>query len=376
VSDTRLRVAADLTSLLTPRTGVGVFAAEMVEGLAARPDLALTGFAVSWRGRDRLAQVVPAGVATVRRPLPARPVRELWKRGDFPRIDGWIGHHDVVWSPNFVVPPTSAASIVSVHDLTPVHFPQMANGATLVYPDLIRRAIRRGAWIHTDSAFVRGEVLANFDAPPERVVTIHLGVRPIGPGDPARGHALAGGDRYVLALGTVEPRKDLPTLVQSFDALAVADPALRLVIAGPDGWGTEALTAAIDRALYRDRVVRLGWVSDDDRRALVRGAAVYCFPSVYEGFGFPPLEAMSAGVPVVATRAGSIPEVCGDAADLVAVGDPDALAGALGRVLDDADHRAGLVHRGHAAVARYPWSATVEAFADLFHRAAKEHRAV
>lgn len=365
-----LRVAADLTSLLTPLTGVGVFAAEVAAQLARHDDVALTAFAVTWRGRGRLSQVVPPGVATVERPMPARPLRELWQRADHPRIDAWIGRHDVVWSPNFVVPPTAAAQLVTVHDLTPLRFPHLADASTLAYPALIRRALDRGAWVHTPSAFVRDEVVAELGAPADRVVAIHLGVRTTAPGDPTAGRTLAGGDRYVLALGTVEPRKDLPTLVRAFDALAAEDADLRLVVAGADGWGAESLTATVAGAGHRDRIVRLGWVTDQDRQALLRGASAYCFPSVYEGFGLPPLEAMSAGVPVVATRAGSLVEVCGDAADLVDVGDTDALGAALGRVLTDDVHREALVARGHARVADFPWRATGDGLAELLHRVA------
>jgi glycosyltransferase involved in cell wall biosynthesis len=365
-----MRVAADLTSLLDARTGVGHFAAQMVAQLAQRSDLAVTGFAVTWRGRGDLPKVVPPGVATVGWPLPARPLREAWQRADHPRIDMFIGHHDVVWAPNFVLPPSAAPGVASVHDLTPLRFPQLANAATLPYPALIRRALGRGAWVHTDSAFVRDEVIDHFGAPPDRVVVVAPGVRAPVPGDAARGHQLAGGDRYVLALGTVEPRKDLPTLVTAFDALAADDVDLRLVVAGQDGWGAEALTAAIAAAAHRDRIVRLGYVADQDRDDLLRGAAVYCFPSVYEGFGLPPLEAMSVGTPVVATRAGSIPEVCGDGADLVDVGDPEGLAGALSRALTDDAHRAALVARGHATAGRYRWDDAGDAFAALLHRVA------
>lgn len=369
-----IRVAADLTSLLDARTGVGVFAAEMLARLATHDDLAITGFAVTWRGRGGLPAAVPPGVRTVAWPLPARPLREAWQRSDHPRIDLVIGRHDVVWAPNFVLPPTAAPGIASVHDLTPLRFPQLANAATLPYPVLIRRALARGAWVHTDSAFVRDEVIDHFAAPPDRVVVVAPGVRPATPGDPVAGHRLAGGDRYVVAVGTVEPRKDFPTLVTAFDALASDDPDLRLVIAGQDGWGAEALTSAVAAAAHRDRIVRLGYVSDAERDDLLRGAAVYCFPSVYEGFGLPPLEAMSVGTPVVATRAGSVPEVCGDGADLVEVGDADALAAALARVLTDEAHRAALVASGHATVARYRWDDAGDAFAALLHRVAEAER--
>lgn len=369
-----LRLALDLTSLLTPRTGVGVFAHELAARLASRADVSVTGFAVTWRGRGALHHAVPPGVTVVDRPLPARPLRAAWSRTDHPRIDRWIGRHDVVVGPNFVVPPTRAGALVSVHDLTFVRFPQMATPSALAYPRLIRRALRRGAWVHTPSAFIRTEVIQHLGADPARVVTVPLGVRATAPGDPAPGRRLAGGDRYVLAVGTVEPRKDLPRLVEAFDAVAAENGDLRLVIAGADGWGTDALDAAIERARHADRVVRMGRVSEPEREALLRGATVYAYPSVYEGFGFPPLEAMSAGVPVVTTRAGSLPEVCRDGADLVPPGDTGALADALARALADEDHRRSLVGRGHAVAATYGWDVAAERFAALAERVAA-HRA-
>lgn len=364
-----VRVAIDLTSFLAPRTGVGVFTAEVVERLAARDDVEVTGFAVTWRGRGRLAEVVPPGVAVVDRPMPARPLRELWKRSDHPLVERWIGHHDLVWGPNFVVPPTRAAALVTVHDLTPLRFPRLADAATLAYPTLVRRAVRRGAWVHTPSAFVRDEVVAELDAPADRVVAVPHGVTPVGVGDGAEGRRLAGGERYLLAVGTVEPRKDLSSLVRAFDALADDDPELRLVIAGADGWGADELTRAVARARHGRRIVRLGRVSDGDRRALVRGAGVYCYPSVYEGFGLPPVEAMTADVPVVATRAGAVPEVCRDGAELVGVGDVEGLAAALRRLLSDPGHRERLVARGRAVAAGYRWEATTERLVELVHRA-------
>jgi alpha-1,3-rhamnosyl/mannosyltransferase len=188
--------------------------------------------------------------------------------------------------------------------------------------------------------------------------------------EPAAGRRRARADHYLLALGTVEPRKDLPTLVQAFDLLAGDRPDLHLVVAGPDGWGTRALDAAVAGSAHRDRIRRLGWVTEAEKAALLHGAAAFAFPSRYEGFGFPPLEAMVAGVPVVATRAGALPETLGDAAVLVPVADPAALAEGLATVLDDEERRRDLVARGARRVAELDWDRCADGLVALYHRAA------
>ncbi len=163
--------------------------------------------------------------------------------------------------------------MVTVHDLTPVRFPELCTADTLAYPGLIRRALRGGAWIHTPSQFVADEVVEAFDADPERVVAIPNGVTEIGPDSPGRdaaeGERLAGSGRYLLAIGTIEPRKDLPWLVDAFDVVAASHPDVSLVVAGPDGWGVDDFDRAVARATHRARVVRLGWVDPDQRAALL-----------------------------------------------------------------------------------------------------------
>ena len=353
---------------------MGTFSREVLAGLAGRPDLDVTAFAVSLRGRGRLPDLVPAGVRASRRAIPARLARAAWLRGDHPTVRVLAGPVDVVHGPNFVVPPGgSAAEVVTIHDLTALHHPGLCTPDVLQWPPLLRRALRRGAWVHTVSGFVADEVRAAFPEAADRVVAIpngHTAPDPPTPrSDAARGRHLAGAGRYVLAVGTVEPRKDLPLLVAAFDRLAGADPDLGLVIAGPDGWGAAALTEAIDRARHRRRVRRLGWVDDDTRWALVRGASVVAYPSRYEGFGLVPLDAMAVRTPVVATSAGAVPEVVDDAARLVPVGDVDALTDALGAVLGDDAVAAALVAAGTARVARFRWDHTVDGLAELYGRA-------
>lgn len=364
-----MRVAVDATPLLNTRTGVGNFTAALIDGLAARSDIEVTAFPVSVRGRARLHEVVPPGVRVVAPFLPATLLRGLWQRVDHPVIERAIGAHDLVHGPNFVVPPSRAARVATVHDLTPVHHPELCHPSTLVYPELIRRAAGVGAWIHTDSEFVRSELVEFLGLDAGRVVAVPLGVTPMDGGDPEAGRRQAGHDRYVLAVGTVEPRKDLPALVRAIDRLAAGGLDAPLVHVGPDGWGTEALTAALAAMRRPDLVRRLGRVDDGALRDLYAGAHVVAYPSVYEGFGLPVLEAMSAGIPVVSTRVGAIEEVAADAARLVPVGDAEALAAAIDVVWNDDDERSRLIAGGHGRVALHTWQTCVDGIVDLYHRA-------
>ncbi len=374
---TRLRVALDATPLLGLPTGVGAFCQGALAALAHRPAVDVRAFAVSWRRRRAIDAQLPAGVGAHQRPMPARPLHALWARADLPPVEWFIGRADVVHGTNFVVPPTAAAAaVVSVHDLTPLHHPELCNEATLAYPGLIRRALRRGAWVHTDSSFVAAEVVEAFGADAGRVRAVNPGIPDLpdlleADARAARRRLLpAGAEQYCLAVGTAEPRKDLPGLVRAFGDVAVRRPGAWLVLAGPSGWGDDALAAAVASSPVRDRIVRTGWVEQRDLVALLGAATVLAYPSLYEGFGFPPLQAMRAGVPVVATRAGSLPEVLGDGALLVEPGDHDGLTAALDGVLGDPARRERLAAAGRAWSARFSWERCGAELEQLYRDAA------
>ncbi len=384
----RLRVALDATPLLGTRTGVGRFCEGALGALGSRPELDVNAFAVTWRRRRRLPPLVPAGVRVHQRAMPARPLHLAWAHLDGPGIEWFVGPADVVHGTNFVVPPARrAARVVTVHDLTTVRFPELCDHSTLGFPRLVRRAISDGAWVHTPSRFVADEVVAEFGADPARVRAVLHGTlgpgaapraaraagplssggAPVPPGSPA---LPPGTGRYLLAVGTIEPRKDYPGLVRAFARVAADRPDVALVVAGADGWGATAFHDAVASSPVGNRVLQLGYVPDDALAQWLAGAVALAFPSVYEGFGLPPLEAMAAGVPVVATSAGAVPEVVGDAADLVPPGDVEALAEALAHVLDDDRHRAALVEKGLCRAALFTWEACAGGLAALYADAA------
>jgi glycosyltransferase involved in cell wall biosynthesis len=304
--------------------------------------------------------------------VPARPLHAAWAHSSLPPVEWFVGRHDVVHGSNFVVPPTrSAARVVTVHDMTVVRFPELCDTPTLAYPGLIRRAVAEGAWVHTPSSFVAEEVVAEFGVDPARVRAVHHGVPelPTGGGDPGVGLP-DGCHRYVLAVGTIEPRKDYPLLVRSFDEVAAAHPDVALVVVGSDGWGAAAFGDAVAAAAARDRIVRPGYLDDAGLAAALRGADALAYPSRYEGFGFPPLQAMAAGVPVVATAAGAVPEVVGDGAWLVPAGDGDALAARLVEALSGGDAVDALVARGRARASHFSWERCADGLAGLYRDAA------
>ena len=368
-------MAIDATPLLGTRTGVGRFCEGALGALASLTELEIDAFAVTWRRRRRLPDLVPSGVLVRQRAMPARPLHRAWSHRRGPSIEWFVGPVAVVHGTNFIVPPSRrAARVVTVHDLTTVHFPELCDRSTLGFPRMVRRAVSEGAWVHTPSQFVADEVVAEFGVDPERVRVVYHGVShadTLAARGPPSGPPLPPGtSRYILAVGTVEPRKDYPGLVRAFGPVADAHPEVALVIVGADGWGAGAFHETLDSSPWRDRVVQLGYVSDDALAGWLAGADVLSYPSVYEGFGFPPLEAMAAGVPVVASAVGAVPEIVGDAAVLVAPRDADALAGALVSVLGDADARATLIDKGRCRAARFTWEACGAGLAALYSDAA------
>ena len=332
--------------------------------------------AVQDRGGAELVGVGPRGgapqdgyaptVPVVRTSLPLPYLYDAWHTLRRPRLPGAAGPLDVVHVTAPVVPPTGGVPMVAtVHDLFPVTRPELLTprGA---------RLLRRGLELVRDEAqvvMVPSEVVAadcrEFGIAADRLRVVPWGSTPadVPPGQVDAVRARYGVEGpYALFVGTLEPRKNLARLV---DAVArLGRPDLTLVVAGPDGWGD----AGVEPTASRVRTVLAGRVPAADLPALMAGAAVFCFPSLAEGFGLPVLEAMAVGAPVVTSAGTACAEVAGDAAVLVDPLDVDSLAGGLAQVLDDSDLADRLRAAGRARAAAHTWSsvadATVAAYTD------------
>ncbi|HEX8002222.1 MAG TPA: glycosyltransferase family 1 protein [Mycobacteriales bacterium] len=311
-----MRVALDATPLLGQRSGVGTYTAGLLSGLTeVGADVVLQPF--TWRGTAGL----PTGYARGRR-FPARVLQECWLRADLPNAEWLCGRVDVFHATNFVLPPTRrAAGVLSIHDLSFEHHADTVTPATLRYRTLVPRALRRGAHVLALTETVAAEVREHYDLPADRVGVARPGVAAEWFEPAARPAGLPG--EYVLFVGNREPRKNLPVLLAAMAALWPKVPPLVLV--GPPGWGP-ALDAS---GLPPEAVVVPGYLSFDDLRGAVAGASLLAFPSRYEGFGLPPVEAFACRTPVVASDLPVLREVLGPHATYAETGSADALAAAI-----------------------------------------------
>jgi len=271
---------------------------------------------------------------------------------------------DVLFVPAHVMPllcPVPTA--VTVHDLGYRYYPQAHRPFDRRYLDwTTRRHARRAACVIADSQATRMDLIRHYQADPERVVVVYPGRDETlsRVSDPAtiaavKTHYGIGGD-YLLYLGTLQPRKNLVRLVEAFSRLPPAAAHLRLVLAGKKGWLYRELFARVEALGLKDRVLFPGYVADDHKAALLSGATALVYPSLYEGFGLPLLEAMACGTPVLTSNVSSLPEVAGDAALLVDPLDTEAIAQGMARLVTDPHLRRSLVERGYAQVRQFSWT--------------------
>jgi len=380
-----LRVGLNATSLASPLTGIGNYVVHLGAALAASGEVELYSyFAGEWRAGSPVAPEESASSRLRQQVREAikpwipfkRELRQVREQALFRR--GAHRHKiELYHEPNYVPLQTDVPTVTTIHDLSWVRLPGTHPADRVRWLErAMPGAVEAAGVILVDSQFTRSELVSIFAVDPSRVHVAWLGISRAFHSRSAAETASTLGARglhhggYVLNVGTLEPRKNVGHLLAAYSALSAA---LRrrypLVIAGAKGWRASPLERQL-RALAGDGQVRfLGPVRDDELAHLYAGAALFVFPSLYEGFGLPPLEAMASGVPVLVSDRASMPEVVGDAARLLDPERPERTTGQMEALLEDMDAREDLAGRGLRRAATFTWEACAKRTLDAYRHA-------
>jgi glycosyltransferase involved in cell wall biosynthesis len=379
-----MRIAIDYSAAVNQRAGIGRLVRNQVLALAEL-DRDNEYRLVYARPNEGSAPQFPRAHNFSRHEVQLRErwLTILWHRAKVPLPADWFsGPVDVYHCPDFVLPPLRhARGILTVHDLAFLMRPDCADSRLRAYlEEVVPRSIRRADFIIADSENTRNDLVVLLGARPSSIAVVPGGVEdrfsPIT--DPeelgrARRHLGVGDAPFVLAIGVLEPRKNLNRLMDAFLALkqGSAVPAdLKLVLAGGKGWLYDGIFEHHAASPVRDDILLPGFVPETLLPAVYSAAAVLAFPSLYEGFGLPVLEAMACGTPVVASRASCVPEVADGAAVLIDPNDVDALSQALEQAIGDGALRARLIEQGRQRVSHYSWRRAAERLLDVYKKVA------
>lgn len=368
------RIGIDYTAAISQGAGIGRYVRELVGALLAldqEHDYRL--FAASPE------PLPPLPFPVTRLPFHDKWLMRLWHRLGVPLpVELVTGRLDLFHSPDFTLPPTlpKTPTVLTVHDLSFIRDPDSADDALRAFLErVVPRSVRRADHVLADSQATREDLISLWGTPASKITVIPGGVearfRPVT--DPealraVRGKYGLGEGPFILSVGTLQPRKNIIRLIQAFAPLAARQPDLSLVIAGGRGWKYQQILAEPARLQIAGRVHFTGFVADADLPTLYSAAEVFAFPSLYEGFGLPILEAMACGTPVAASNSSSLPEVTGDAGLSL---DPLAVASwteGLERLLSDGALRAELAARGRARAGGFGWEKAAGELLGVYRR--------
>lgn len=372
-----MRLLLDVSAIPTRPLGAGTYVVNLVPALAAAGGVDL--HLLARRGdHERWEQLAPAAACHPLVPSP-RPARLAWEQARAEALARRLGV-DVWHGPHYTLPlRLRPPAVLTVHDLTFFDHPEWHERAKVAFFRPMTRAAAARAAVLVAVSPATARRLDEVLRPAAPVLTIphgvdHIRFRPASPGDPADLAALRPlGVRppYIAFVGTMEPRKAVPTLVDAFAQVAPKRPDLRLVLAGRDGWGTAAVREAVAGSGVATRVLRVRWVPDEALPALLRQAEAVAYPSLEEGFGLPALEALACGAALVTSAGSPMAALAGDAALTVPPGDAATLAGALERLLDDPGLQGCLRRAGPEAARSYTWEASARRHLEAYRLAAR-----
>lgn len=375
-----MKVIFAVDAIFPPLTGIGRYAWELARRMRNRSDIEDIRFFSMGRWvrppDDEIgpscgtARIEAASGRKVSGSLRRHLAKRVWAvRGYNAVVPRWMQHRlrpfgsYVYHSPNFFVPPFAGQSVATIHDLSNYKYPETHPRARRKLFDLqMRRTLDNVDHLITDSEATRKEVIDFFSWPDHKITAIHLGVDPVFRPRPKEfvepvlaSYGLTPG-RYTLCVSTLEPRKRIQSLLAAYEMLPPElKDAYPLVFAGDRGWLNESIDVRIERGQRAGWIRRLGFVSESDLPSIYAGAAAFCYPSIYEGFGLPVLEAMASGVPVLTSDRSSLPEVADGAALLIDPDDVDAMSTGIRKILEDATWRSHAIERGLIVAAESTW---------------------
>jgi len=367
-----LRVAVMGRSIRPRPSGVGRHAANLVSGLA---DILPTGSLNVFLTRDA-PRLSSAKVREIRAPFPTpnEYARAFWEQTLVPAQSVALGV-DVYHSPNYILPAAlSRPSVVTIHDLTFLQAALHRLTSHLYLSALTALAIHRARAIIAVSAWTRDAIVSRYPEVADRIEVIYQGLDPDfrrpSPDELERFRDRLGWlGPYVLFVGTLEPRKNVARLIAAYErAVEAAGLPHHLVLIGARGWKTEEIDHAVSHSPLRQRIHRIGYVSEEELPLWYAAADLFVYPSLLEGFGLPPLEAMASGTPVITSNCSALPEVVGDAAVTVSPDDTSALSSAIVRVLLDPLFADSLRQAGLRRAQLFTWSEAARRHVALYER--------